>query len=246
MQYSTMLLSAFAATACLAAPARRQDDGASIDVRLSNQAIELGSGTSFEEDQLPQTKPPTGSSGPFDTVVLALGPDVENADLRCQLLDANHDAIAIVRNGVTQITFADGGEQAPWTFLDGATEVSSIVCDPDFSIEDVVAAVLDLDVRVQLSDGNLARQQAFEEAGLVREEQDSPDDESLFNTVSLILGVDVVNQDLRCQILDMELNPIEVLRAGNLDTTFANGDPWTFDDVAVSTIICDPEFEKAA
>ncbi|KJX93206.1 hypothetical protein TI39_contig4366g00001 [Zymoseptoria brevis] len=81
MQYSTILLSALSITSALAAPAihRRQATAdTSIRVGLSNQRIELGTGTTFDETALPNTKSGTGSSGPFDTVDLRLGADVVN------------------------------------------------------------------------------------------------------------------------------------------------------------------------
>lgn len=247
MQYSTILLSALAATGALAAPARRQVDN-SIRVQLSNQAIELGSGTNFEEAQLPETKRPVGSSGPFDTVLLTLGANVDPQTLRCQVLDDNNDPIVVLRGQNTEITFADGGA-GEWTFRDGATIVSSITCDPTFVkgglIPAPVNADLDLDIRVQLSDGNLAVQRAFDQAGLIREVQTSPDSQSLFNIVSLSIGADVQDQALRCQILDAQNDVITLLRNGNVATTFAGGEEWTFEvpeQSQVSTIICDPAF----
>jgi len=265
MQYSTILLSALAATGSLAAPARRQvstqviDD--SIRVGLSGIRADIASGTNFDENLLAQTKRPTGSRGPYDTVTLDLGEDIQNPALRCQVLDRQGQPIVVVRGANVDITFADGGA-GPWTFRDGEALVSSITCDPRFKkgvAPPAVAAVIqpeartvaaqDTAVRVQLSDGNLARQTAFNQAGLVKESKASPDSSSPFNEVSLRLGADVTNQELRCQILDASNKPITLKRGQNIDTTFAKGDKWTFESPKasqVSKIVCDPKFKKAS
>ncbi|KAI9859498.1 MAG: hypothetical protein M1813_006640 [Trichoglossum hirsutum] len=70
-----------------------------------------------------------------------------------------------------------------------------------------------------------------------------------FQTVELRLGKAVKKQDLRCQVLDERGEKIELMRGGNTDTTFGDGDKgeWTFKKrTTVSSIICDPTFVKAA
>jgi len=245
MQYSTIFLSAMAATGSLAAPAPQSVQGDnSISVILQNQAIELGSGTSFVEGDR-QEKSPTGSSGPFKTVELSLGPDVEQQDLRCQILDCNNEPIVVVRGENVDTTFADGNG-GPWTLQDGAQIVDTIVCDPDFKKGDAPEEELDLVIRVTISDGNLATQTAFVEGGLVAEEQDPVGSSGPFDRVTLRIGADV-NQDLRCQIVDDNGNAIELARGENEAFTFADGGKgeWTFlepTSSVVDKIICDPAF----
>ncbi|CAF9925915.1 MAG: hypothetical protein HETSPECPRED_006205 [Heterodermia speciosa] len=68
-----------------------------------------------------------------------------------------------------------------------------------------------------------------------------------FQTVELVVGAGVQNQDYRCQILDDAGNPIVIQRGANTDITFADGDKgeWTFrHESSVSQIICDPTFKK--
>ncbi|KAL5330504.1 hypothetical protein ACEPPN_000021 [Leptodophora sp. 'Broadleaf-Isolate-01'] len=266
MQYSTIFLSALAATGALAAPTRRSNGNSdnSITVILQNQNLEIGSQTQFAQGQR-QAKSPVGSSGPFTTVELSLGLDVKQKDLRCQVLDKSNNPIVVVRGQNVDITFSDG-DKGEWTFKNGATEVSKIICDPAFkqgiastidNSQDGPAAGQtedenkDTDIRVTLTDGNLATQTAFNEAGLKREIQKPVGSSGPFNSVELSVGADVQKQDLRCQILDNNGQPITVKRGQNIDTTFAdgNGGPWTFLKPAsseVSKIICDPAFVKAS
>lgn len=252
MQYSTLLLSAIAASGSLAAPTAKEITDRGIRVVLQNQAIELGSTTTFAEDKLPQAALPVGSTGPFRTVALNLDAIVGNQALRCQILDAHQNPIVVVRGENVDITFADGGN-GPWTFRDGAAVVDAIVCDPKFvkGVAPPPPAQQPPSIRIQLSDGNLARQLQFEEAGLVREEQPSPDQSSLFNTVSLTLDANVENQGLRCQILDKNHQPITLQRGENIDITFADGGngPWSFlypEESQVSKVVCDPKFVALA
>jgi len=257
MQYSTLLLSAIAASGSLAAPTDKEITDRGIRVVLQNQAIELGSTTTFAEDKLPQAARPVGSTGPFQTVALNLDPIVGNQALRCQILDAQQNPIVVVRGENVDITFADGGN-GPWTFRDGAAVVDAIVCDPKF-VKGVASppppppapAQQAPSIRIQLSDGNLARQLQFEEAGLVREKQPSPDQSSPFNTVSLTLDENVENQGLRCKILDKNNQPITLQRGENVDITFADGGkgPWSFlypEESQVSKVVCDPKFVALA
>jgi hypothetical protein len=244
MQYSIGFLSVMAATGSLAAPQSVQVDN-SINVMLQNQAIELGSGTSFVEGDR-QAKSPVGSSGPFETVELSLGPDVVQQDLRCQILDSDNEPIVVVRGQNVETTFADGNG-GPWTLQDGAQVVETIICDPEFKKSDAVEAELDLDIRVTLSDGNLATQTAFVEAGLEVESQDPVGSSGPFNRVELRIGADVQKQDLRCQIVDDMGHAIELVRGENQAFTFADAGKgeWTFLQPAssvVDKIICDPAF----
>jgi hypothetical protein len=131
----------------------------SISVILQNQGIELGSTTTFSEG-VRETKHPVGSSGPFTTVELSLGDEVAQQDLRCQVLDDRNLPIILLRGENNDTTFADG-DGGVWDFQDGALFVSTIICDPEFEKREQ-----DLDIRVTLSDGNLATQTVFEVAEL--------------------------------------------------------------------------------
>lgn len=241
MQYSIVFMSAMAATASLAAPQSVQFDN-SINVILQNQAIELGSGTTFVEGER-EVKSPVGSSGPFETVELSLGPDVEQQNLRCQILDDDDEPIVVFRDPNTDTTFADA-DGGPWMLRDGAQVVKTIVCDPEFEGNPIE---LDLDIRVTLSDGNLATQTAFLEAGLEAEEQDPVGSSGPFNSVNLRIGADVLNQNLRCQIIDDNGDAIELFRDPNEAFTFgdAGKGAWSFLEPAssfVDKIVCDPAF----
>ncbi|EME82791.1 uncharacterized protein MYCFIDRAFT_80396 [Pseudocercospora fijiensis CIRAD86] len=251
MQYSAIVLSLLAATGALAAPAKRTTDN-SIRVTLSDG--NLATQTAFEEGSR-QAKKPVGSSGPYNTVELSVGADVEQQTLRCQILDRSSNPITVLRGENVDITFSDAGKGL-WTFQDGNTEVSQIICDPDFvaasapPAEDEDEEDEDLSIRVTLTDGNLATQTPFDEAGLVREQKSPVGSEGPYNSVELALGADV-NPDLRCQILDSRNHAITVQRGQNIDTTFADGGngPWMFlypEEAEVSKIVCDPAFVKAS
>ncbi|KIV90179.1 hypothetical protein PV10_07510 [Exophiala mesophila] len=66
-----------------------------------------------------------------------------------------------------------------------------------------------------------------------------------FQTFELSVGPEVLDQDLRCQALDLDGHPLVAIRGDNIDTTFSdagNGE-WTFAEVSeVSAVICDPAF----
>jgi hypothetical protein len=236
MQYSIVFLSAIAATGSLAAPQAVAAEQ-SIDVRLQNQALELGSGTSFVGGAREENSP-VGSSGPFETVELDL--DVQDG-LRCQILNAQNDPILVFRSPNFDITFADA-DGGPWTLVGGAQEVETIVCDPAF-----VGNPLDVNIVVTLSDGNdLTSVTQFELLGNLEEQ--IPDGSSgPFNSVSLEVGSLISNQDLRCQLIDDKGNAIELFRDPNEAFTFGDGGlgAWSFLDPAsslVDKIICDPLF----
>jgi len=231
-----------AATGSFASPQANEADN-SIRVILQNQAIELGSQTAFSEG-IRETKGPNGSSGPYSTVELSLGAAVGQQDLRCQILDDQSIPITLLRGENIDTTFADG-DGGVWDFQDGALFVSAIICDPEFEKRE-----LDLSIRVTLSDGNLATQTAFDQAGLEREQKSPAGSSGPFNTVSLAVGADVKDQGLRCQIVDNHGNIIELERGENEDVTFADGGngAWTFlepESSEVGYIICDPAFVSA-
>ena len=68
-----------------------------------------------------------------------------------------------------------------------------------------------------------------------------------FTFVEVLLGADVVNKDLRCQVLDLSGNPIIGERTPNIDTTFSDAGKgaWTLRQPSyVSEVVCDPTFVK--
>jgi hypothetical protein len=243
MHHSIAAYFLLAATGSFAVPQASGAADNSISVTLQNQAIELGSTTSFSEG-VREAKGPVGSSGPFTTVELSLGADVAQQDLRCQILDDRNVPIILLRGENNDTTFADG-DGGVWDFQDGALLVSTIICDPEFEKREQ-----DLEIRVTLSDGNLATQTVFEQAGLELEQKAPVGSSGPFNTVNLDVGVDVENQALRCQIIDTHGNIIQLLRGDNEDETFGDGGngAWDFLEPAsseVANIICDPNFVLA-
>jgi hypothetical protein len=69
-----------------------------------------------------------------------------------------------------------------------------------------------------------------------------------YTNVTLTLGKDVVNKELRCKILDKDQKAIVLTRGPNVDVTFADGGKgdWAFrkGESEVSDVICDPLFTK--
>lgn len=105
----------------------------------------------------------------------------------------------------------------------------------------------DNSIRVQLSGPDeLATQTTFEEG--FRQVKRPTGSNGPFDTVALEVGKGVKQQDLRCQVRNEINEPIVVLRNGNREITFADGDAgsWTFESGAqnVVAIICDPTFVK--
>jgi len=182
-----------AATGSLAAPQAVEVTNA-IDVLLSSPDLESNSATRFVEG----VRDAQLSANKFvasDTVELRVGPDVEQQNVRCQILDAQDEPILVFRDPNFDFTFADGNG-GPWTLVNGAELVKTIVCDPEF-----VGNPLDMGIKVTLSDGNLATQTEFEHFGLL-EEKSPVGSSGPFNNVALTLGADVSDQNLRCQIID--------------------------------------------
>ncbi|KAK4621644.1 hypothetical protein CLAFUW4_07586 [Fulvia fulva] len=251
MQYPTILLSALAATSALALPQLNtavQD----TSIRVTLAASSLATQTAFEEAQLPQSKPPIGTSGPFDKVTLTLGDDIKNQTLRCQILDTHHNPIVIVRGANVDTTIADG-DAGTWTFRDGASQISKITCDPNFvkSVAPPPPSEKDNSILVTLSNGHLISTTEFLQAGEVREVQHPQGSNGPFTSFELTLGKDVKNQALHCKVLDEKDHKVTAQRGENVDTTFADGGngPWKFlrpAKTSVSKIVCDPEFVKAS
>ena len=261
MQYSTIFLSALFATSALARPARRTTSDNSIIVQLSGPD-ELATQTAFDEGYR-QVKRPVGSNGPYDTVNLSVGKDVEQQDLRCQVINEQNKPIVVLRKKNREITFSDA-KGGPWTFEDGPQNVVAIICDPAFVKGGAPTATSSptptytpmaqppINARISGLD-EFARNIAFKQGGLVRELQFAAGEN--VNVFQLTLDPAVKNQDLRCQVLDNAGNPITGRRGKNIDTTFSGGvnGPWTFINmknetinVDTSVVICDPAFVKAS
>lgn len=260
MQYSSAFITFLAASGAVAAPSMRitrrgnNNNNADSEIRVVLLSSDTGSQTVFEEGDT-NPKNPTGSSGPFDNVELRLGDDVENQELRCALYDNDGEPIILERGENVDTTFADGGN-GPWKFRD-STEVDSIVCNDDFEKGDASGnndndndgrgnggSGDDDDVRVQLSDGNQAIQEALDgsQRTVIQPRNDGP-----WNEVALNLPEDFENEELRCAIFDEDGKPFVVERGDNVDVTFADGGngPWKIQKPGeVTHIVCDPKFEK--
>ncbi|KAH7334188.1 hypothetical protein BKA66DRAFT_480078 [Pyrenochaeta sp. MPI-SDFR-AT-0127] len=253
MQYSTLFLTALSATGALALPTGFRSNDTSVVVTLAGSS-ELATQTRFEKAQFGQreVKAPVGSSGPFQTVNLSVGKGVQQEGLRCQVLDDAGKPIVVLRDPNVDITFADGG-LGEWTFKQESL-VSAIICDPAFKAAGAIGAVPndnDNDITILLSGPDeLATQTSFLLSGAEREVQPPVASSGPYNTVELVVGAGVEKQDLRCQILNNEGNPIIVKREPNVDITFSDAGlgPWTFIGPAQSkvlAIVCDPAFMAA-
>ncbi|KAF2683885.1 hypothetical protein K458DRAFT_43639 [Lentithecium fluviatile CBS 122367] len=248
---STFLLAALSASSALASPwgQYQYTTDLEITVDMSNSAAALGSRTNFMADRR-QEQPPNSSRGPFKTVNIKVGKNVQNKAIRCKLLDNNGAPIKAARgpNNV-DTTFADAGK-GEWTFLQ-ESEVSSIICDPAFKKGDGTAAQPegDKEIRVLLQDQGT-------ELGIPFTLREGSRDELVVGTSSEFSSIELtvpaaVKDSLRCQLLDKAGMPITLKRNANVDTTFADGGagPWQFETpkkTQVGKIVCDPTFKKAA
>ncbi|KAF2651153.1 hypothetical protein K491DRAFT_761267 [Lophiostoma macrostomum CBS 122681] len=242
MQYSSLFLAALSATGTLAAPMGTAIAAGnhSIQVLLQNQATESGAGISFTEGALPQQLSPS-QFGPFETLLLTLGADVNPQTLRCKAIDDLGNPIVGLRGENVDITFGDGGNGA-WTFRK-PTIVSSVICDPTF----VKTDKSENNVRVQLSGpGELATQTEF--TGAASETKPPVGSNGPYDTIELDVGILVEDQGIRCKVLDNNGKEIIAVRGANTDTTFSDAGKgaWAFQKASeVSQIICDPAFVAA-
>jgi len=244
--HSTFALASLllAASSAFAAPhERRQQYGdKSVTVILSNQAIELGSQTTFKSVNSRKQKSPVGSSGPFDTIEISVG-DAANAALRCSALDTDGNLILGKRGANVDTSFSDADKGA-WTFKE-ATEVSAVVCDPALVAVDPAEAT----IRVTLADdaSEFATQTVF--SSFFNEALTLPPTGSQgpYTSVTIDVG-SLVDPETRCKLLNRGGNPIVATRGTNVDTTFSDADKgaWTFNRKSrVTSIICDPAFVAA-
>jgi len=212
----------------------------SVTVILENQAIELGSQTTFKSVNSKKTKAPVGSSGPFETIEINVGADA-NPALRCQALDSNGTPLIATRGANTDTTFSDADKGA-WTFITPST-VSAIVCDPSF----VAVAPGSYDVTVILQDQATETGSQTILSGVVRDVDVPVGSSGPFSTVEISVGP-LVNPALRCKVKNARGRAIVATRGENIDTTFSDADKgaWTFQkSQSVSKIICDPIFVAA-
>lgn len=246
MQYSTFLLSALSAAGALAIPTGLRSNDTSVRITLAG-ASELATQTAFQKVQFGQreVQAPVGSSGPFQTVNLSVGKGVQQQNLRCQVLDEENKPIVVLRDPNVDITFSDAGK-GEWKFRQESL-VSAIICDPTFTA--IGADANDIIVILSGPD-ELATQTPFLLGGAEREVQPPVASSGPYNTIELKVGALVEEQDLRCQILDVQGNPIIAKRNKNIDTTFSDAGKgaWTFLDPVESEvvdIVCDPAFIAA-
>ncbi|KAK5170626.1 uncharacterized protein LTR77_005215 [Saxophila tyrrhenica] len=236
--HSTIAISSLlvAASSVIALPQGTNLD-TSVTVILQNQAIELGSQTTFGNVNSAQTQPPVGSSGPYSTIEINLGADVANTALRCQALDVSGAPLIAIRGDNTDTTFSDADKGA-WTFLQ-PSEVSAVVCDPAF----VAVAPGSYDVVVTLSGpSELATQTTL--SGVKRDIRTPTASGGPYNSINIAVGP-LVSPELRCKVKNQANRAIVATRGENIDTTFSDADKgaWAFQkESAVSNIICDPRF----
>ncbi|KAJ4292015.1 hypothetical protein N0V90_009914 [Kalmusia sp. IMI 367209] len=215
-------------------------------VSLSNADKGIGSRTGFLQGQR-QEQPPDNAKGPFKTVNILVGKNVENKDIRCKLLAPGGQPIKARRgeNNIDQ-TFADAGK-GEWAFLEDS-EVESIICDPSFKKGDGTGngdAANNI-VRVVLSDQATETGVAFELAADKRDvEEIKPS--TAFSAIE-IQAPEGVKDKLRCEIRDKYNNVITAKRGENIDTTFSDAGKgaWTFKNperTQVGVITCDPAFK---
>ncbi|KAF2442792.1 hypothetical protein P171DRAFT_433191 [Karstenula rhodostoma CBS 690.94] len=211
-----------------------------IIVSLSNADKGLGSRTGFLQGQR-QEQPPDNSKGPFKTVNILVGKNVEKKDIRCKLIAPGDQPIKARRgeNNIDQ-TFADGGK-GEWAFLEDS-EVESIICDPAFKKGDAAEKI----VRVVLSDQATETGVAFELASDKRDEE-AIKPSTVFSAIEIQAPADV-KATLRCQIEDKSGQIIVATRGTNTDKTFSDAGKgaWNFkipERTQVRKIICDPAFK---
>jgi hypothetical protein len=98
MQYATVFFAALATTV-LAAPhdsrqtqAGNHDDG--IQIVLENAVVHLTTTTTLEGDEKMKLECAVADQGPYTSINIRLGNNIQNKDLRCEAFDENHEPIA--------------------------------------------------------------------------------------------------------------------------------------------------------
>lgn len=243
MYANTIALSLLAATGALAAPHSRRSYDNSYDNTVT-VILSDGGETGAQVSGLQSTVRDMGTpalSGPFSTLEVSLGKDVQNQELRCQALDNYGYPIVGTRGANIDTTFSDADKGA-WTFRQ-PSYVSEVVCDPSFVKIDPNSDELSLRVILQSQSTETGSQTVLPAGSLV----DLPPVGSSgpYETVELSVGSLVEKQDYRCQILDTAGKPLIVLRGENRDITFSDADKgaWTLETPSeVGDIVCNPTF----
>ncbi|KAH0848840.1 hypothetical protein AYO21_08285 [Fonsecaea monophora] len=238
MHSKAIVLSLLAATGAFAAPHSRRNYDDKVNVALSDGG-ETGAQVNLKSNVRDMAAP--ALSGPFNSIEIRLGEDVQNKELRCQALDNYGNPIVATRGANIDTTFSDADKGA-WTFRE-SSYVSEVVCDPSFVKIDPASDELNLRVILQSQSTETGSQTSLP-AGY-RAESAPVATSGPFETVELSVGSLVEKQDYRCQILDIHGNPLIVLRGANRDITFSDADKgaWTLETPSeVSDIVCDPTF----
>jgi len=240
MYANTIALAVLAATGALAAPHSRRNWDDTVTVILSD-----GGETGAQVSGLSSTYTAMGTpalSGPFTSIEISLGADVQNKDLRCRALDNYGNPIGAVRGTNVDDTFSDA-DKGPWTFRQPAY-VSEVVCDPSFVKIDPTDDKLNLRVVLESQSTETGSQTQLP-ANTVLVDLPPVGSSGPFETVELRVGSLVEKQDYRCQILDIYGQPLIVLRGENRDKTFsdAHKGAWTLETPSeVSDIVCNQSF----
>jgi hypothetical protein len=254
MQYSTVFLTALAASGAMASHRPRPGRiDQSVTVTLRGAEVE---DEAFRFRREPRVRPVSDVpevQGPYDEVELNLGKDVRNEQLRCQILNENEEPIVILRGANTDETFADGGN-GPWKFRTPSL-VSRVTCDRAFVKID--PADPRLQVSVLLQDQATETGITFGLSGVIRNSIElSEETTTAFQEVTLSITGDLVDPTLRCTLegvgIDSEVSIPEsrniiVVRGVNTEPTFGdgNGGAWTLQPAQqVRRITCDPAFKK--
>lgn len=245
MYLSLVLPSLLMVSGSFATPSKLRERRAAeeVTVLLQNQQDESGSGFTFKNVAKRTTLPVSSALGPFLQVQIEVDPAAPNQGLRCQVLDPNGAPLVGTRGENIDTTFSDA-DKGPWTFTNPAgISASAIVCDPAFvGLED--PSDLKVSVLLQNQATELGATTDFDDVP-AREERPPTASTGPFETVELIVGSLVPDQELRCQLVNAKGKAIPIVRGGNQDTTFSDQDkgPWTFvQEATVKNIICDPAF----
>lgn len=242
MQYSAAFLALFAASGAMAGARpgsgyHRSDKSVTISLRGAAADSEVV----FRRE--PGDRPFAGrpdNNGPFEEVELTLGDDVQNDELRCQVLDQDRNPIVVLRGNNTDNTFADGDKGA-WKFR-APTNVHKVVCSQDFEKIDPQDDRLAVTVLLQNDSTGITRRLS----GVVDNTVDVAQDE-VFDTVTLMVTGELVDPALRCQLTGEDDKPLVILRGANTDETFADGGKgaWTIRTPAkVKKVTCNPAFQQ--
>lgn len=242
----TLALSSLLLAASASPLARRQYTAESVTISLQNRAIALESQTTFFDASHRVQKGPTGSSGPFTTINIDVAANATNQALRCQVVDEAGQPIIATRGENVDITFSDA-DNGEWTFADeDGVFVSAIICDPAFVAIDPVEKTVGVILQNQAIE--LGVRTTFEDP-TVRTRLPPTGGAGPFETIEIDVGDVVLNQAIRCKVLDRNHHAIVAQRNENIDTTFSDADKglWTFVNGAteVSAVICDPRFVAA-